>query len=252
MLLREYLLCRVDWNPARSGDRRVAAETLRVAPEYVWRSASIDLLPPGRDIRGTTWRVNAPLLNFHVEEAPGLGVRHPLWTPLYVREPLTLDPTGRATRWGPRRLLRAALRMRADYVAVAEARGREVRCVFEAAALGPGSLATIHTGGLAELERRLRLLGVAEDLLDLLWAAVFMARVPGAGRRVTEAHVRHEGQWHVLARYDPDTGTITVDPGGESLLKARIRGALRGVDLDPALARLEAELAATPAPPAAP
>ena len=73
-------------------------------------------------------------------------------------------------------------------------RGREVRYVFEAAALGSGSLATIHAGGLGGLERRLRLLGVTEDLLDLLWAVVFMGRVPGAGRRVVEAHARYEGQ----------------------------------------------------------
>lgn len=149
-----------------------------------------------------------------VEEVPELRLRHGNWVALYPRDPAVLDPAASRTRVGFRRLLRAALRMRADYVAVAEARGPEVRYIFEAAALGSGSMATFHAGGLGELERRLRLLGIRRDLLDLIWVVVITGIPPGRGRRVLAAYSREEDGWARVAAWDPrrDSWEVALTP----------------------------------------
>ncbi len=123
-----------------------------------------------------------------VEEVPELRLRRGNWIPLYVREPQLLSPEAERARIGIEALLRRALRLRADYVAVAEARGREIRYLFEAAALGSGSLGTFHAGSVEEFHARLDLLGVPRELLPLLRVVVFMER-EGARRRVSRIYV---------------------------------------------------------------
>jgi len=123
-----------------------------------------------------------------VEEVPEIRLRRRNWVPLYTREPQILSPEAERARIGIEELLRRALRLRADYVAVAEARGREIRYLFEAAALGAGSLGTFHAGSLEELEARLELLGVPRELRPLLRVVVVMAR-EGARRYVDKIYV---------------------------------------------------------------
>ena len=186
--------------------------------------ALLDRVPPARRI-------------VTVEEVPELRLRHSNWVALYPRDPAVLDPAASRTRVGLRKLLRAALRMRSDYVAVAEARGPEVKYIFEAAALGSGSLATFHAGGLEELERRLRLLGIGEDLLDLVWLVVVTSIVPGRGRRVVAAYSREEEGWSQAAQWSHESDSWQVEVPDRLLL--RISAGL-GVDRGEVLERLEA------------
>ncbi|MEB3861170.1 MAG: type II/IV secretion system ATPase subunit [Desulfurococcales archaeon] len=148
-----------------------------------------------------------------VEEVPELRLKHSNWVALYPREPQVLDPLAERARIGFRQLLKAALRMRSDYVAVAEARGEEVRYIFEAAALGSGSLATFHAGGLEELMRRLSILGIGEDLLDLVWLVVVTGIIPGLGRRVVEVYSREDSGWARIAywRREDDSHVVGLE-----------------------------------------
>ena len=166
-----------------------------------------------------------------VEEVPELQLRHPNWVALYPREPAVLDPLAEKTRIGFRQLLKAALRMRSDYIAVAEARGEEVRYIFEAAALGSGSLATFHAGGLEELLRRLSILGIDEDLLDLVWLVVVTGIIPGLGRRIIEVYSREEDGWLRVASWDRGGDRHLVELGEASRLRDRLSAGL-GVDGD--------------------
>lgn len=164
-----------------------------------------------------------------VEETPELSLSHVNWVALYPREPQILDPLAERTRVGFRQLLKSALRMRSDYLAVAEARGEEVRCIFEASALGSGSLATFHSGGLEELLRRLSILGIGGDLLDLVWLVVVTGIIPGYGRRILEVYSREEGGWLRIARWVRGGDSHLVELDGADRLRARLSAGL-GVD----------------------
>ncbi len=135
----------------------------------------LDIVPPDR-------------LVVTVEETPEIRLTRRLWLPLRVREPLVLSAEASRIRIGFRKLLKAALRTRAHYIAVSEARGREIRYLFEAASLGSGSAATFHAGSITEFERRLRLLGISEDVMDLLWLVVVMRKMRNLGYRVVEVY----------------------------------------------------------------
>ena len=139
-----------------------------------------------------------------VEEVPELKLQRGNWISLRSRESYSLDITSEKTRITFRELLRSALRMRADVIAVSEARGEEVRYIFEAAALGSASIATFHSHNIVELERRLRLLGIEEYYLDLIWLVV-VTGITRRGRRVLEVYVRGPGTWERLAEWDPNT-----------------------------------------------
>jgi len=123
-----------------------------------------------------------------VEEVPELRLARENWVPLYVREPQLLSPEAEKARIDIGELLRRALRFRADYIAIAEARGREIRYLFEAAALGSGSLGTFHAGGVEELYARLDLLGIPRELRPLLRVIVVTAR-EGSRRWVSEIYL---------------------------------------------------------------
>ncbi len=194
--------------------------------------ALLDRVPPARRI-------------VTVEEVPELRLRHSNWVALYPRDPAVLDPAASRTRVGLRRLLKSALRMRSDYVAVAEARGPEVKYIFEAAALGSGSLATFHAGGLGELERRLRLLGITEDLLDLTWLVVVTSIVPGRGRRVVAAYSREEGGWGQVAQWSPESDDWEVEVPSRLLERIASGLGVGGEEVLERLGELERELEAS-------
>ncbi len=137
-----------------------------------------------------------------VEETPEIRLTRDLWTPLWVREPLILSREAIRTRVGFRKLIRSSLRTRAQYIAVSEARGAEVRYLFEAAALGCGSLATFHGGSLKDFEERLRLLKLPPETLHLLWGVVLMKKVRGVGYRLVELYEYGERGFELLARWE--------------------------------------------------
>jgi len=176
-------------------------------------AALLDLAPPDRYV-------------VTVEETPEIRLTRRLWTPLWVREPLSLSREALRTRIGFRRLLKASLRTRAQYIAVSEARGPEIRYLFEAAALGSGSLATFHSGSIADFEERLRLLRVPPEIQRLLWGVVLMRKVRG-GYRVVELYEYGGNGFSLLARWDPgmDKHVFVEDLSG-SIIAGRLRAVL--------------------------
>ncbi len=159
-----------------------------------------------------------------VEEVPEIRLGRGNWISLRAREAFSLDVASERVRVGFRELLRAALRMRADVLAVTEARGEEVRYVFEAAALGSASAATFHANSVDELERRLRLLGIDDYYLDLVWIVVQVASTR-KGRRVIRAWSREDHQWIQVAEWMPehDEWILSSTPRLEARIKEWLR-----------------------------
>jgi len=100
--------------------------------------------------------------------------------------------------WSIRRLVREALRMRADRIVVGEARGSEMIDVLQAMRCGhDGSMTTIHASSAADLieravtislfgEVRLSEQSLRRMVVDALDTIVLMARFPDGTRRVVE------------------------------------------------------------------
>ena len=159
-----------------------------------------------------------------VEEVPEIRLDRGNWVSLKAREAFSLDVASERVRVSFRELLRAALRMRADVLAVAEARGEEVRYIFEAAALGSASAATFHANSIDELERRLRLLGIDDYYLDLVWIVVQVASTR-KGRRLIRAWSREDRRWVQVAEWVPerDEWILSNAPRLESRIKEWLR-----------------------------
>ncbi len=123
---------------------------------------------------GKTTLLNAILLDIPktrrivtLEEIPEINLMRNIgWKPLTTR--WDRDPESEMLN-----LLRYALRERADYIAVGESRGLEVRLVFQAAATGHGCITTFHASSMKELYARLKSKPISIDssmfkLLDLI------------------------------------------------------------------------------------
>ncbi len=150
---------------------------------------------------GKTTLLNALLLEIPsnrrivtVEETPEINLMdRPGWKPLSTR--WDADPEAEMER-----LLRTVLRERADYIAVGESRGREVRLVFQAAATGHGCLTTFHASTLRELQSRLvsSPIKLDRDVVGLLDVVVVL-EIDGESRRyVKEVYLRRGERWLLL------------------------------------------------------
>lgn len=107
-------------------------------------------------------------------------------------------------------LLRLVLRERADYIAVGESRGLEVRLVFQAAATGHGCITTFHASTIKELFARLKSkpISVDESMLKLLDAVVVLKSGYSDGRYnryVDKIYLGNRlGRWFLIYRYGMD------------------------------------------------
>lgn len=156
-----------------------------------------------------------------VEETPEIKLTRKLWTPLWIREPLTLSLEASKTRIGFRKLLKTCLRTRAQYIAVSEARGREIRYLFEAAALGSGSLATFHAGSINDFDKRIKLLNIPPEIFSLLWGVAIMRKIKGIGYRLTELYEYNGEDFELVAKWDQvlDKHIFVKDPSKSIMLK---------------------------------
>jgi len=160
---------------------------------------------------GKTTLLNALLLKIPLnmrivtlEEVPeiNLGVRDS-WKPLTTR--WDKDPEGELFT-----LLRLVLRERADYIAVGESRGVEVRLVFQAAATGHGCVTTFHASSIKELFARLKAkpLKLEGSMLKLLDAVVVLESGFRDGRYiryVKKIYLGNRlGKWYLVYRYGMD------------------------------------------------
>ena len=160
---------------------------------------------------GKTTLLNALLLKIPVnmrvvtlEEVPeiNLGSRDS-WKPLTTR--WDKDPESELFT-----LLRLVLRERADYIAVGESRGLEVRLVFQAAATGHGCVTTFHASSIKELFARLKAkpLSIDSSMLRLLDAVVVLRSGFKDGRYVRYVDKiylgNRLGKWFLVYRYGID------------------------------------------------
>ncbi len=157
---------------------------------------------------GKTTLLNAILLKIPInmrivtlEEVPeiNLGVRDS-WKPLTTR--WDKDPESELFT-----LLRLVLRERADYIAVGESRGLEVRLVFQAAATGHGCVTTFHASSIRELFARLKAkpLSIDSSMLRLLDVVVVLKSGFRDGvyvRYVDKIYLGNRlGKWFLVYRY---------------------------------------------------
>ena len=104
-------------------------------------------------------------------------------------------------------LMRFVLRERADYIAVGESRGMEVRLVFQAAATGHGCITTFHASSLKELLARLKARPIMIDnsMLRLLDVIVILKSdfIDGSYRRyVDKVFIGNRlGKWYLVYKH---------------------------------------------------
>ncbi len=121
-----------------------------------------------------------------IEDTPEITATTGLWDPLVIRPnpntQLHIDEY---------KLLKFALRRRADYIVVGEVRGREARLLIQASRLGHGVLATMHADDAETAIERLSSppISIPRNLLDSLWSIVVMDPCGSSGsRRVREVY----------------------------------------------------------------
>ncbi len=129
--------------------------------------ALLTLIPPTRKV-------------VTIEDTPEITGSTGLWDPLVVRtmysEKTSIDEY---------KLLRFALRRRADYIVVGEVRGREARLLVQASRLGHGTLATMHADSVQSAIERLVAppISIPRNLLNNIWCIVSMDPSGSTGKR---------------------------------------------------------------------
>ena len=121
-----------------------------------------------------------------IEDTPEITATTGLWDPLVIRPnpntQLYIDEY---------KLLKFALRRRADYIIVGEVRGREARLLIQASRLGHGVLATMHADDAQAAIERLSSppISIPRNLLDSIWTIVVMDPGGSSGfRRVKDVY----------------------------------------------------------------
>lgn len=151
--------------------------------------ALLTLIPPSRRV-------------VTIEDTPEITTTTGLWDPLVVR----YSSVGE-TSIDEYRLLKFALRRRADYIVVGEVRGREARLLIQASRLGHGTIATFHADdALSAIERLIAPpISIPRSLLSSIWAIVSMDPGGSSGvRRIKEIYELSfdAKKIHPIVRYD--------------------------------------------------
>ncbi len=119
--------------------------------------------------------INPNLKIATVEETPEISIPHEHWERLKTRYTLS----GSASDIDLFDLTKLTLRIRPDYVIVGEARGEEIRFLFQASASGHGALSTFHgesvEGAIARMTSEP--LNVGRAQLLLVWSFLLVNRV---------------------------------------------------------------------------
>ncbi|RLF13625.1 MAG: hypothetical protein DRJ66_07515 [Thermoprotei archaeon] len=126
-----------------------------------------------------------------IEETPELRLPHENWVPLVTRSSSSVS--GIVSEITLFDLLKAALRMRPDYIIVGEIRGEEAYTLFQAIATGHAGLSTVHADSVESLMRRLesKPISIPRRLIPLMKILIHIARVKVRGeitRRVVDVY----------------------------------------------------------------
>lgn len=115
-----------------------------------------------------------------IEDTPELSLQGKHWLPLYTRSALSSSDDSRRFSIGFLKLIKAALRTRADYVIPGEVRGREAKLLIsQVFALGHGGLTTFHASNASSAIKRLSAepIKLGTDELSLISAIATIRRV---------------------------------------------------------------------------
>ncbi len=129
--------------------------------------ALLTLVPPSRKV-------------VTIEDTPEIAGTSGLWDPLVVRA--SLNPRDAIDEY---KLLKFALRRRADYIVVGEVRGKEARLLVQASRLGHGILTTFHAEKPESAIERLTAppISIPKNLLNNIWTIVAMSNTGSLGER---------------------------------------------------------------------
>ncbi len=134
----------------------------------------------------TLLRTNSKIVT--IEEVQEINLAHQGWTALVSREGYGVTEDG-PKGVGLFDLVKAAMRMRPDVLAVGEVRGEEAYVLFQAIATGHGGLCTLHADDSTSAIQRLvsKPMDVPESFIPFLDLAVTVRRItmpiPGGGTR---------------------------------------------------------------------
>lgn len=151
-----------------------------------------------------------------IEDTPEITATTGLWDPLVIRPnpntQLYIDEY---------KLLKFALRRRADYVVVGEVRGKEARLLVQASRLGHGVLATMHADSAQAAIERLSSppISIPRNLLDSIWTIVVMDPGGSSGfRRIKDVYeIARETRslrritWYENGSFEPSSVEALVD-----------------------------------------
>ena len=134
----------------------------------------------------TLMRTNSKIVT--IEEVQEVNLAHQGWTALVSREGYGVTADG-PKGVGLFDLVKAAMRMRPDVLAVGEVRGEEAYVLFQAIATGHGGLCTLHADDATSAIQRLvsKPMDVPDSFIPFLDLAITVRRitipVPGGGTR---------------------------------------------------------------------
>lgn len=175
-----------------------------------------------------------------IEEVQEINLPHENWTPLVSRENYaSVDDSSRQV--GLFDLVKAAMRMRPDILAVGEVRGEEAYVLFQAISTGHGGMCTLHADDVTSAIQRLtsKPMDVPPAFIPFLDLVLTVRRVtlpvPSGGvrmvRRVISVdEVAGVGAYSRMFTWDPALDRYLASPLKNSSKLARISKDL-GVDL---------------------
>ena len=172
---------------------------------YLWQLMEFKgfIMVVGASATGKTTMLNglATLLNpnwkvVSIEDVRELNIPHPGWKALHTR-PGGRNGEGRVELFD---LVKLSLRERPDYVILGEARGEEMKILFQSAATGHGCLTTFHASGERALQARLTQppISIPQSLLNLIDAVVFLVNDVKEGRRYVSRVVEYDDGWRTV------------------------------------------------------
>jgi flagellar protein FlaI len=174
---------------------------------YFWQLMEFKgfLMIVGPSATGKTTLLNslATLLNpnwkvISIEDVREINLPHPGWKALHTR----LGGAGGMGKVDLFELVKLSLRERPDYVLLGEARGEEVRVLFQSAATGHGCLTTFHANNERALQARLTQppISVSSALLNLIDATILLVRDAREGTRYIYRVLEFDEGWRQVFR----------------------------------------------------
>jgi flagellar protein FlaI len=133
-----------------------------------------------------------------IEDVREIHLPHPGWKALHTR----LGGAGGMGKVDLFELVKLSLRERPDYILLGEARGEEVKVLFQSAATGHGCLTTFHANNERALQARLTQppISVSPSLLNLIDAMILLVRDAREGMRYIYRVLEFDEGWRQVFR----------------------------------------------------